>query len=238
VVLPGVWHHVTQRGNRRQSIFFEDADRHFYLQLLGRHCSKHGVAITGYCLMTNHVHVIASPTRETSLARAFGQAHTDYARWLNLRRGETGHFWQNRYFSCPLDAEHQWAALRYVELNPVRAGMVEWAWSSAAAHLGGRDISGFVNLTEWRDRWRPETWADALAEGLTDAATARENSGGDPDRPSSRQRRFREASGEAIESPATTDAARTEVKTGGIARSNGPGSLVDCHRITRIFTSC
>jgi putative transposase len=89
VVLPEVWHHVTQRGNRRQSIFFEDADRHFYLQLLGRHCSKYGVAITGYCLMTNHVHVIASPTRETSLARAFGQAHTDYARWLNLRRGET-----------------------------------------------------------------------------------------------------------------------------------------------------
>jgi putative transposase len=174
VVLPEVWHHVTQRGNRRQSIFFEYADRHFYLQLLGRHCSKHGVAITGYCLMTNHVHVIASPTRETSLARAFGQAHTDYARCLNLRRGETGHFWQSRYFSGPLDAEHQWAALRYVELNPVRAGMVasagEWVWSSATAHLGGRDVRGFLDLTEWRDRWRPETWADALAEGPTNAA--------------------------------------------------------------------
>ena len=174
IVLPGVWHHVTQRGNRRQTVFFDDADRRLYLQLLGRHCSEHRVAITGYCLMSNHVHVLAVPGREDSLAKAFGRAHNDYARWLNVRHGDTGHFWQSRYFSCPLDEDHQWEALRYVELNPVRGGMVataeQWPWSSAAAHLGGRDASGLLDLTEWRKRWSARNWSESLAEGVRNAA--------------------------------------------------------------------
>jgi putative transposase len=174
VILPGVWHHITQRGNRRQTVFFDDSDRELYLQLLERHCSKHGVKITGYCLMTNHVHLLAIPARETSLARAFGGAHTDYARWLNLHRGETGHFWQSRYFSCPLDEDHRWEALRYVELNPVRAGIAataeEWRWSSAAAHLGGADWYGRLDLTDWHARWSAESWHEALEEDLTSAA--------------------------------------------------------------------
>jgi putative transposase len=169
-----VWHHVTQRGNRRQAVFFDDADRELYLQLLRRHCVQHEVAIAGYCLMTNHVHVLAVPSREAGLARALGKAHTDYARWLNLRRGDTGHFWQNRYFSCPLDEDHQWEALRYVELNPVRAGMVvaavEWPWSSAAAHVRGRDTSGLLDMRQWQGRWSAETWGEALDQGVTDAA--------------------------------------------------------------------
>jgi putative transposase len=169
-----MWHHVTQRGNQRQTVFFEDADRRLYLELLGRHCSKHGLAITGYCLMTNHVHVVAVPSREDSLARAFGKTHNDYARWLNVRRGVDGHFWQNRYFSCPLDEDHQWEALRYVELNPVRAGLVdaaaEWRWSSAAAHLGGADSSGLLDFGVWSGRWSSETWGTALSAGIADAA--------------------------------------------------------------------
>ena len=135
VVAPGCWHHVTQRGNRRQTVFFSDDDRAVYLRLLGLECGRHGVRIAGYCLLSNHVHVVAIPSAEDSMAKAFGRAHVGYARWLNVRRGETGHVWQNRYFSCPLDERHRWEALRYVELNPVRAGLVkeasEYRWSSA-----------------------------------------------------------------------------------------------------------
>ena len=172
--MPGVWHHITQRGNGRRDVFFDDADRALYLQLLRRYCARHDVKVTGYCLMTNHVHILAVPARETSLARAFGRAHNDYARWLNVKRGETGHCWQNRYFSCPLDEAHQWEALRYAELNPVRAGLVttpgHWPWSSAAAHLGEVAPAEFLDLTEWLQRWSPTRWRDALSEGLTDAA--------------------------------------------------------------------
>ena len=97
VVMPGVWHHVTQRGNRRQTVFHGDEDRSLYLELLGRQCVRAAVRIAGYCLMGNHVHLILAPETPTGLARVLGRTHTDYARWLNLRRGETGHVWQNRY---------------------------------------------------------------------------------------------------------------------------------------------
>lgn len=95
---------------------------------------------TRYCLMTNHIHIIASPTKSTGLAKALGRAHNDYARWLNVRRGESGHLWQNRYFSCPIESRYLWSVLAYVERNPVRAGMVsrcgDWPCSSAAMHSG------------------------------------------------------------------------------------------------------
>jgi len=169
VVVPGCWHHVTQRGNRRQTVFFSDDDRAVYLRLLGLECAHHGVRIAGYCLLSNHVHVVAIPKAEDSMAKAFGRAHVGYARWLNVRRAETGHVWQNRYFSCPLDERHRWEALRYVELNPVRAGLVDaaekWPWSSAAAHLGGVDAAGLLDLAEWAARWNPAAWRDVLDEG-------------------------------------------------------------------------
>jgi putative transposase len=124
--------------------------------------------------MTNHVHAVAIPSSETALARAFGKAHNDYARWLNVSRAETGHFWQSRFFSCPLNEDHKWEALRYVELNPVRAGLViaaeQWPWSSAAAHLGAPDAANLLDFSEWRLRWCPTIWRGVLSEGLTDAA--------------------------------------------------------------------
>jgi putative transposase len=174
VVVPGCWHHITQRGNRRQSVFFEDADYTLYLQLLAHHTRRCAVRIVGYCLMGNHVHLIAIPPAETALAKSLGRAHVDYARWLNLRRGETGHVWQNRFFSCPMDDWHQWEALRYVECNPVRAGMVseapEWRWSSAEAHTSGVDRSGILDMAEWERRWTGGTWREALTQGIEDAA--------------------------------------------------------------------
>jgi putative transposase len=174
VVLPGCWHHVTQRGNRAQTVFFDDDDRRLYLDLLRTQCARYQVAITGYCLMSNHVHVLAVPEHESSLAQAFGRAHNDYSRWQNVRRAQSGHLWQNRYFSCPMDETHQWEALRYVELNPVRAAMVrsaaEWPWSSAHAHLTGRDPRHLLSMNDWHARWSTRTWRESLELGISDAA--------------------------------------------------------------------
>jgi REP element-mobilizing transposase RayT len=102
VVLPGRPHHITQRGNNRRDVFFEDKDHELYLSLLSEYTAKYQVEILGYCLMTNHVHLIAVPADATGLAKAIGRVHNDYARWLHIRRRESGHLWQNRFFSCPL----------------------------------------------------------------------------------------------------------------------------------------
>ena len=141
VVAPGVPHHVTQRGNRRQDTFFEDGDYRLYLDLMAEWCARYGVDVWAYCLMTNHVHLIAVPETEAALGLAVGEAHRRYARHVNLRQGWRGHLWQGRFASFPMAERHLLAAARYVELNPVRAGMVsrpeDYPWSSAGAHLAG-----------------------------------------------------------------------------------------------------
>jgi putative transposase len=139
IVVPGCPHHLIQRGNRRQRVFFSDEDRAFYLTLLGREALKHGIAIWAFCLMENHVHVVAVPRRKDSFARGFGEAHRRYTLVVNMREGWKGFLWQGRYISYPLDGPHVYSALRYVERNPVRAGVVAAAeayeWSSARAHV-------------------------------------------------------------------------------------------------------
>lgn len=140
IVVPGVAHHVTQRGARRQKTFFSKEDHLAYLDLIGEWCARAEVAVWAYCLMPNHVHFIAVPAAEDGLRRAFGEAHRRYARRVNARAGWTGHFWQERFGSTAMDDAHLFEAVRYVELNPVRAKLVrsaaDWPWSSAAAHLG------------------------------------------------------------------------------------------------------
>lgn len=139
VVVPGCPHHLIQRGNRRQRVFFSDEDRAFYLTLLGREALKHGIAIWAFCLMENHVHVVAVPQSKDSFARAFGEAHRRYTLVINMREGWKGFLWQGRYISYPLDGHHVYSAVRYVERNPVRAGIVvaaeAYEWSSARAHV-------------------------------------------------------------------------------------------------------
>jgi putative transposase len=140
IVVPGYPHHVTQRGNRRADVFETEDDRHAYLRFLKKYGERHGLDIWAYCLMTNHIHLVAVPEREESLARALRDAHTVYAMRFNTRTRMSGHVWQGRFYSCVLDETHLWAAVRYVERNPVRAGMVEQAedhpWSSARSHCG------------------------------------------------------------------------------------------------------
>jgi len=166
--LPGVSHHVTQRGNNRQDVFFVDDDRHVYFDLLGRSAQRYGFEVEGYCLMSNHVHIVGVPRTEISLARAMALTNLLYTQYVNRLHKRSGHLWQNRFFSCPLDDGHRVTALCYVENNPVRAGMVRWAreyaWSSAAAHCRGEDDSGFLDLSAWGREYPAGAWETILAE--------------------------------------------------------------------------
>lgn len=137
VVIADVPHHVTQRGNARQAIFDNDTDRRTYLGLLGQYCRVHDVALLGYCLMSNHVHLIAVPHTTEGLGQVLKQAHGRYAAYWNARQSSSGHAWQGRFYSCPLDESHLWKALRYVELNPVRAGMVKVGGALALVERSG-----------------------------------------------------------------------------------------------------
>ena len=111
IVIEGVAHHVVQRGNNRQDVFFVDDDRRAYLRLLQSQASRFGLILEGYCLMTNHVHLVATPSRPQSLARAIGRTNWLYSQYVNRLHGRSGHLWQNRFFSCPLGEGHFWAAL-------------------------------------------------------------------------------------------------------------------------------
>ena len=142
IVIPGAPHHVTQRGNRRQPIFFGDDDRKLYLDLLREGCARAGVRCLAWCLMDNHVHLILVPETADGLRAALGEAHRRYTRRINFREGWRGYLFQGRFASYPMDDAHLVAAVRYVENNPVAARMVaraeEWRWSSARSHIAGK----------------------------------------------------------------------------------------------------
>jgi len=138
VVIPGVPHHVVQRGNRRQRVFFSEADRVEYLRILKQQSDSFGLRIWAYCLMDNHVHLIVVPEVENSLARGVGETNRLYTRRINFSKGWKGYLWQGRFSSYPLDEKYLYNAVRYVERNPVRAKIVktatEYRWSSARSH--------------------------------------------------------------------------------------------------------
>ena len=141
-VFPGLPHHVTQRGNGRQQVFFDEADYRLYRDLLKQHCDAAGVGIWAWCLMPNHVHLVLVPGDADGLRRALAPMHRAYAGIVNARLKRTGHFWQGRFGAVAMDETHLAAAVRYVSLNPVRAQLVyrpeNWRWSSVAAHRAGR----------------------------------------------------------------------------------------------------
>ena len=177
IVIPGCPHHITQRGNNRADVFFVDDDRRVYLQILREQAERFGLIVSGYCLMTNHVHLIATPAGAESLAKAVGRTHWLYTQYVNRLHGRSGHLWQNRFYSCALDEEHFWKAMAYVERNPVRGRLVRrawrWRWSSAAAHGGEADKTGLLDLDAWNDLLAGADWREVLTEPLDEADVAR-----------------------------------------------------------------
>ena len=162
IVIPGYLYHITQRGNYKQNIFEEDRDCVIYLKLIQEYSKKYGVEMYAYCLMDNHVHFIAKPRHEESLARTFCVAHQRYSHYFHKKRGIRGHLWQKRFYSCILHGSHLKQAVRYVENNPVRANLAahpcDYHWSSVKAHLGLAykiielsDIREYISFSSWKE---------------------------------------------------------------------------------------
>jgi putative transposase len=174
LVVPGLPHHVTQRGNRRQAIFFGDDDYALYLDLLEPQLRKAEVEMWAYCLMPNHVHLILCPATARELGLALGETHRRYSGAINARLRVTGHLFQSRFGSVAMDEAHLLAAARYVALNPVRARLVErpeeWRWSSVRAHLGGAD-DGYVTVAPLMECCGGR-FADLIAEAPAPEALA------------------------------------------------------------------
>lgn len=166
VVIPYYPHHITQRGNRRQQTFFMDDDYQAYISLLRNSKEQAGIDVWAYCLMPNHVHLVVVPEHKDSLAVFFREAHRQYTRRINFREGWRGHLWQERFHSFVMDDAYLLATVRYVELNPVKAGLCQspegWAWSSARAHLRRAD-DGLVTVKPMLDR--VSDWREYLGAG-------------------------------------------------------------------------
>ena len=141
-VATGYPHHITQRGNNRQDVFFVDDDRRVYLDYLKLNADMYGLEVFGYCLMDNHIHIIATPHGEDSLAKAIGRTHFRHTQYINRFHKRSGHLWQGRFYSCALDETHFMVAMKYVELNPVRAKICRlpwrYQWSSASSHINNK----------------------------------------------------------------------------------------------------
>lgn len=171
MVVAGVPHHVTQRGNNRQTVFLDHRDRGVYLQVLGEESRRHGLGILGYCLMPNHIHLIAVPSSPLSMAKAVGRTHYRYTQIFHSAHNRSGHLWQNRYYSTPLDESHLVSALAYVDTNPVRAALkkvaTEYLWSSARAHVVSRDPNGLLDLDWWRESKLAGDWDQRLRAGVS-----------------------------------------------------------------------
>ena len=193
IVIPGVPHHVTQRGNRRLPVFFSDDDRREYLQLVAGAAEASGTRCLAWCLMDNHVHLILVPSDSDGLRATLGEAHRRYTRMINFREGWRGHLFQGRFASYPMDDAHLMVAVRYVENNPVAAGITAqaqvWPWSSAKSHLQGRrtridrltDIAALsLAVPNWKAMLRhglEAGGASAQGEAVSEAIEARLRTG-------------------------------------------------------------
>ena len=175
VVAEGMPHHITQRGNRDQQTFFSDDDYAAYIDLMAEWCRKYEVDIWAYCLMPNHIHLIAVPSKKENLRLAVGEAHRRYTRRINFSKGWRGHLWQERFSSFVMEERYLIACTRYIENNPVRAKLVsrpkQWSWSSASAHISGKN-NKLVNvepvLSIINGDWQDFLMGSILSEELED----------------------------------------------------------------------
>ena len=176
MVAVGTAHHLMQRAAAHRTVFETDSDCLVYLSLLRQYSRLDGLRILAYCLMPDHVHLVAVPERADSMARALSKAHGLYSAYLNTRQCRAGPLWQARYYSCPLDAAHVWVALRYVERNPVRASLAAqpaaYPWSSAAVHCGDSAADALLDLPLFRRCWNGLFWSRFLACDEADGGEA------------------------------------------------------------------
>ena len=170
-------YHITQRGNGRSHVFDTDSDRTVYLNLLRRNSVEYRLTLWAWCLMSNHIHLLAVPERSDSLHRALGRTHADHARYLNIKRASCGHVWQARFFSCIVAPSTLWMTMAYIERNPVRAGLAaeaeQYRWSSATSHTTGPDADHLINMRGWPMEYTPSRWNQVL-ENTVDAETEAE----------------------------------------------------------------
>ena len=177
VVAAGVPHHITHRGNNRQDVFLSDEDRRRYQNLLREQLEPCAVDLLGWCWMSNHIHLIAIPRLPDSMSRLIMRVHSRYAQNFNRRYERTGHLWHSRFYSCALGAGHLQTALLYVDRNPVRAGMVDYAtaypWSSARGHVSGEDSVKLLSWTGLDEIGGCGDWEEWLNRPADEEATER-----------------------------------------------------------------
>jgi putative transposase len=147
VIIENYPHHITQRGSNREKIFLDDKDKNYFIKTLFEYCKLFKIELWAFCLMENHFHLLMVPQVTQSLGQCLHGLTFRYAQYFNNKYKHIGRLWQNRYFSCPVDKdEYLVGVLRYVEENPVRAGLAgsasEWPWSSVTK-------TGFTNLPKW-----------------------------------------------------------------------------------------
>ena len=176
IVAVGYPHHIIQSGNYGQKIFADDNDRLKYLSWIQEYSNKYGLSILAYCLMKNHVHFVAIPAKEGSLARTFNTAHMRYSQYFNKKMKAKGHLWQGRFFSCVLDEPHLLAVSKYVERNPVRAKLVkkpwQWKWSSARSHINEEKPMIKLGSLFGRTEMPWDVWKEYIGSEETNKAIA------------------------------------------------------------------
>ena len=179
-------HHITQRGNNRATVFFDDEDRQTYLKVLSGYAEKYRFQIWAYCLMNNHINLLAVPESETSFARGIGLTNQVYTQYLNRKLNQSGRIWQNRFFSCVVENNHYlWAVARYIERNPLKVGLAEKAetyrWSSAKTHITGA-CDNLLGTTSWLSPQEQRAYAEFVVtdDEETDNAIRRATRTGRP----------------------------------------------------------
>lgn len=179
VIAPGLPHHITQRATNREPVFTTDHSRQVYLSLLREHSHRHQLRILAYCLMTNHIHLLAIPEHDDSLSRTLRYVHGRFAQYVNAGLNRCGHLWQNRFYSCPVDPAAADPVLAYIELNPVRAGIVaeadRFAWSSAGLHTGASpNRPSLLDMNWWASvGWNSQSWKEYLLKWRGEESTIR-----------------------------------------------------------------
>jgi len=168
LVIPGVPHHITQRGDQRRQVFFTPEDYRAFLISLHKRAKAHHVSINAYCLMPNHYHVAATPQTENGLALVFGPLDEHYTLRWHARYRTTGRLWQGRFYSCPLADSHLCQAYQYIDTNASRADLVpqpwDYPWSSARAHVTGHDPYHLLDMDSWAKLYTIEDWRELLQQ--------------------------------------------------------------------------